>query len=199
MRKMNNHGAVYIADVAVIIALILGATALGYAIFKTPAEGPQGPQGPPGDPGPSGTTGPSGPSGDTGMTGPQGLRGVNGTNGRNGVNGTSYMNIPPTVNITAMTGSYDVFGNYTVFTFNLQGFTKDIDHNDSVQTNVYWRRNLTDTWTPVYLFFITNTTFTVSVDFTMTMPSNQRIYWLVQAWDGCDFTLKNVNYMVAFP
>jgi hypothetical protein len=126
------------------------------------------------------------------MTGPQGAQGIRGTNG------SAYVNHPPSMNVTVLTGYYSTVGNYTRFTFNITAKTMDAD-NDTVQTMIYNRRNTTDVWKPAMIFFATNATTSVSVWFDMAMPANQKMYWALQAWDGCEITMKYHTTTVLYP
>jgi hypothetical protein len=203
MKKMkqfmkNNKGAIYLGDVLLALALILGATALGMTLLKTSSKGDPGPQGMQGEQGFTGATGKTGPAGDTGMTGPRGLNGSRGTNGTNGRNGSDYVNHPSTMNITVLSGSYKDMANGTLFTFNITVVTHDRD-NDTARTTIFYKRNQTDVWQTASLSWGLNASQVVQVNYLMTMPSNQRLYWSAEAWDGADITLKTMNYLVVYP
>jgi len=189
----HEAGAVYIAEILTVVALVIAGIALAVTVLKTAEQGEQGPQGFTGETGPAGPTGADGPMGATGAQGPPGI------NGTKGANGLPEVNHPPTMNVTVLTGSYALVGNTTYrYTFNTTVKTRDID-NDTVQTMVFYRRNLSDLWHPVYTFFQTNATTKVFVTYNMTTPSNQVLYWAYQAWDGRDITMEYHSFLVAFP
>lgn len=193
-RIRDNRGAVYIGDVALVIAILLSVTALGITVYRTPPQGPQGIPGVNGTIGPTGATGTTGATGAQGAVGPQGLRGVNGTIGPQGI---PELNHPPTINVTDLGGSYLV-DNGTRFMFNITVVTHDLD-NDTVQTIVYYRRNTTDLWKPAFVFFNLNASVSTSFQYTLAVPSNQILYWAVQGWDGRDITMKYNSYAIVYP
>lgn len=199
---MKNHrGAVYLGDVLLALALILGAAALGMTLTKTSPKGDIGPQGLQGDAGVTGAVGPigpTGPQGSIGVTGPRGLNGTRGANGTNGRDGTDYVNHPSTMNITVLAGSYTDLANGTLFTFNITVVTHDTD-NDTTRTTIFYKRNQTDVWQTASLSWGLNASQAVQVNYLTTSPSNQRLYWSAEAWDGADITLKTVNYLVVYP
>lgn len=192
---MRNNGEMYIGDIAVLIAIILAAAALGLTLMRAPPPGEQGIQGetgPQGIPGPQGPQGGQGVLGPTGPAGPQGIRGVN---------GSAYVNHAPTLNLT-LHGSYVdiVNGSNETFryTFNITVITHDAD-NDIVQTQVFYHRNTTGPWKQASVFFQSNTSLTTSVTFDLVQPGNQRVYWAVQAWDGKSITMAYEYSLVVFP
>lgn len=195
---MRNNGEMYIGDIAVIIAIVLAAAALGLTLMRAPPQGEQGIQG---ETGLTGLQGPTGPQGIQGVTGPMGPQGAQGPRGVNGSNGAAYVNHAPTVNATA-TGAYHIIdegGNETFrYVFNITTITHDLD-NETVQTQVFYHRNTTGPWKQASVFFQTNTTQTTSVTFDLVQPGNQRVYWAVQAWDGKSITMLYQFTLVVFP
>jgi len=190
--RSNIRGAICIGDALMVVALLISVTALGVTLFKIPPQGLQGIQGIPGVNGTNGANGASGPQGSTGAQGPQGLRGFNGTNG------VSYVNHPPTINVTVLTGSWVGTSNGTLFTFNITAITQDSDA-DTVQTIIYYRENTTDMWKPVSVFFNLNASVKANVQRVVTIPITQMIYWAIQGWDGRDITMKYYTYSVVYP
>ena len=191
-KQRNKAGAIYIGEVLTIVAIVLSVSALGVAFMRPPQKGDTGPIGLQGIQGEQGLNGPQGVLGPTGPTGPAGPKGVNGSNG------APYVNHPPSMNVTALTGSYKDLDNYTRFTFNITVKTHDAD-NDTVQSYAYYRFGATELWKPAYVWFALNTTTSASITIDLLSPSNTRIYWALQAWDGCELTMKYVNYLVVYP
>jgi len=192
---MRNNGEMYIGDIAVLIAIILAAAALGLTLMRSPPQGEQGIQGETGMTGLQGPIGPQGIQGVVGPTGPAGPQGIRGSNG------SAYVNHPPTLNLT-LSGCYRdiVVGENETFRyfFNITVVTHDAD-NDIVQTQVFYHRNTTGPWKQASVFFQTNTTLTTSVTFDLVQPGNQRVYWAVQAWDGKSIAMAYEYSLVVFP
>lgn len=170
------------------VALILSCLALTISFMVPGPVGPIGLQGIPG----VGTAGPTGATGSTGSTGPVGPMGLM---------GATEVNHLPVINVSGVTGNYQVINTSYYFSFDLLVKTSDVDVNDTVQTMVYYRKNnnASTVWNPVSIFWNKNVTIPVKVGWSIISGSSQVIYWAVQSWDGRDVVVKFFSCIVGFP
>lgn len=194
MRKIirNNAGQIYWQDLLPIVAIIVGVCAIGYASMN---PGPQGPRGIQGLPGVNGTIGPAGPQGLQGPVGPAGPQGIQ---GEVGPEGPAMTNEAPTISSVSMSGNYIPLNSTFKFVFNISAVINDED-NDTVQTTVYYHKEGETGWTPAYSFFKTGSTIKASASYELFVPSNQKIYWAIMAWDGIAITMSYHDHLVLFP
>lgn len=187
MRKDNGYSIVL--GILVMASIVIAGMSLAVTLVRNPLPGTEGPAGRNGAEGPVGAAGPQGPAGATGAAGAMGLRGPD---------GLPENNSKPTMNIST-SGSYLEMSNISyLFNFTISIVTQDTD-NDTVQTMVYYRFSPTGDWVMKSMFYGLNTSNSMMVSHELIVPTNQRLYWSVQAWDGRDITVMNADYLIIYP
>jgi hypothetical protein len=178
---MENKVAV-IAVLFAIIALILGGVAV--AMNRTP--------------GPIGKNGTNGTNGITGPIGPQGIKGDKGATGATGPQGPAGTSAPvntnPSIKLNSIGGKHILHD----YNFWLNVSFKDID-NDNMHMNIYYRTNLSNSWTMFKEYIGIGSTHNVTKCIHDHVDANHTIYWLTEAWDGSDITLNNYISTIVVP
>jgi hypothetical protein len=194
--RYDTNGAIDLFEILLLVALVLSAGAMAYTVMNPAKDGEQGIQGIPGI---NGTQGPQGIQGIKGVQGIQGTQGPQGIQGVPGINGSSELNHKPNITMITKTGYYyNTSATDYVYTFNLSVHVNDID-NDTIQTIIYYKDNVSTLWKPSTIFFQNNITVNAQVSYVTSTAGNRRLYWAVMSWDGRDITMGYYDYLIVYP
>jgi len=164
-----------------VIALILGG-----ASFALREKGPIGATGAIGPIGPQGIKGDKGVTGDKGTIGPQGPQGPPGT--------PAPVNTYPSIHMNVLGGKHVANDYY----FWLNATIKDVEL-DNMHMKFYYKTSLSNSWSLLKEYIGIGSTFNITKSIHDTANSNHTLYWLVEAWDGSDISLKNYMYTIPYP